>query len=202
MIPHGIDRAEAAEAVDFPRRNDGEEVSAICVASHRPAKNYPNLLKAVAAARDAGVRVRLVAIGEGPDLELHLRLARELEIDHIVTFEAPTSEVLRRIAAADLLIVSSDWEGQPMVIAEALAVGTPVVSTAVGQAESLLGPDVGRVVEPGDHVALGAAIVDVATDVTLRSTMRAAALEAGSRSTLDAAVVAHLQVYSSMSSPT
>lgn len=199
VIPHGVDTAAVAAATDSTsRRNDDDEVVGICVASHRPAKNYPNLLRALATARTAGARIRLVAIGEGPDLEDHRRLASELGVADIVAFEPPTTDVLRRIAGADLLIVSSDWEGQPMVIAEALAVGTPVVSTSVGQAAALVGEDVGRVVAPGDHVALGEAITELAADGALRSTMRSAACEQGSRWTLDDAVEAHVKIYSSV----
>ncbi len=195
VIPHGVDADDAASVSGLLERNTGVEVLAICVASHRRAKNYPNLLRAVAEARSAGVDVRLSAIGEGPDLEEHRRLSNELGIEGIVTFEAPTTDVLRRIAQADLLVVSSDWEGQPMVIAEALAVGTPVVSTAVGQAELLIGDVAGRVVAPGDHIALGRAIAELAASDGLRTSMREAALERGSRWTNDDVIAAHVGVY-------
>lgn len=195
VIPHGVDPAAAAAAIDSAQCSDGDEVLAICVASHRPAKNYPNLLRAVAAASDAGAQVRLVAIGEGPDLDGHIRLASELEIDGIVTFEPPTSDVLHRIAAADMLVVSSDWEGQPMVIAEALAVGTPVVSTAVGQARQLVGDDTGRVVPAGDHAALGGAITELAGDRSLRARMSVAATKDSAKWTLSDAIDAHVALY-------
>lgn len=195
VIPHGIDAAEVAAASRSVRTSGHGDVLMICVASHRPAKNYPNLLRAVAAARSTEPRLRLVAIGEGPDLVRNRRLARQLGVDDIVSFEAPTPDVLERIAGADLLVVSSDWEGQPMVISEALAVGTPVVSTAVGQAEGLVTDNVGRVVAPGDHDGLGEAIAELAADGALRSAMSTAAVEQGSEWTLDDAVDAHLRVY-------
>ncbi|MFT6290189.1 MAG: glycosyltransferase involved in cell wall biosynthesis [Ilumatobacter sp.] len=205
VVPHGIDPAQAAAARNSAARADevpGDEAVGICVASHRPAKNYPNLLRALAAARTAGARVRLIAIGEGPDLEDHRRIASELGVDDIVAFEPPTLDVLERIAGADFLIVASDWEGQPMVIAEALAVGTPVVSTAVGQAPTLVSRHVGRVVAPNDHVSLGGAIVELAGDRVIRSMMSAAALAQGSTWTLNDAVEAHARIYASVAAPT
>jgi 8-oxo-dGTP pyrophosphatase MutT (NUDIX family) len=80
--------------------------------------------------------------------------------------------VLPLIAGSDLLVVSSDDEGQPLVVGEALALGVPVVATAVGRVPELVGRDVGRVVTPGDPVALGEASAELALDEPLMATAR------------------------------
>lgn len=101
VMPHGLDlqaigRAVASARQGFdealpdddspePRRNGFVEapdrvVTAICVASHRDVKNYPNLLRAIAAARGDAPHVRLVAVGDGPELERHRQLADVLGI--------------------------------------------------------------------------------------------------------------------------
>ena len=59
-------------------------VTAVTVASHRDAKNYPNLLHAVRWAIDAGAPIRLVTIGDGPNLEAHVELARTLGLADVV----------------------------------------------------------------------------------------------------------------------
>ena len=197
VIPHGVD----PEAIRVAREAAGDRplvpdvVTAVAVASHRDVKNYPNLLRAVGVARDSGVAVRLVAVGEGPDLERHRTLAAELGLSEAVRFLAPTPDALGVIAAADLLVVASDFEGQPLVVSEALALGRPVVATAVGRVPELVHPGLGRVVPPGDAVALGAALVELASDHALRRAMGEAAAAAGLSRTLVDVVDAHLALY-------
>jgi len=197
VIPHGVDPAEirAALASVAKRGAHAEVVTAVAVASHRDVKNYPNLLRAVRVARDAGAPVRLVAVGEGPDLERHRNLAAQLGLADAVVFVAPTPDALGAIAAADLLVVASDFEGQPLVVSEALALGRPVVATAVGRVPELVTPNVGRVVPPGDAEALGAALAELALHSDLRLAMGAAAAQAGLSWTLADVVDAHLALY-------
>ncbi len=132
VIPHGIDPERAAAASAAGRgagaanaASSGDDadasVTVVAVASHRDVKNYPNLLQATRFAIDAGARIRLVGVGDGPNLDDHVALAAELGIADAVTFTPATDDVLVEIAAADILVVASDYEGQPIVVAEALA---------------------------------------------------------------------------------
>jgi glycosyltransferase involved in cell wall biosynthesis len=197
VLPHGVDRRaiNAAAAAPLERAAPGDDVQIVTVASHRDAKNYPNLLRAVRHARDRGASVRLLAIGEGPGLDAHRRLAHELGIGDVVEMRPPEPEVLRAIAGSDVLVVASDYEGQPLVVLEALALGRPVVATAVGRVPELVGPTVGRVVPPGDPVALGDAIAELASDPELRVRMGDAARRQGLTWTLDDVVDAHVALY-------
>ena len=145
------------------------------MASHRDAKNYPNLLHGVRSAIDAGAPIRLVTIGDGPNLGAHIELARTLGLGDVVTFQPSTDDVLTEIAGADILVVASDYEGQPIVVAEALALGLPVVATAVGRVPEMVNTSVGRVVPPRDPTALGAALAELATSPELRAEMSAVA---------------------------
>ena len=199
VIPHGCDPARIAEArgtVPGRHPEGGGVITAVAMASHRDVKNYPNLLQAVAEARRLGAPVRLVAVGEGPDLERHRTLAADLGLAEHVVFEAPAADGLSRIASADLLVVASDFEGAPLVVLEALALGRPVVATAVGRVPELVSPDVGRVVPPGNPGALGAALSEVALDTDLRAAMGAAATARPLTWTLDDVISAHLALYS------
>jgi len=196
VIPHGVDPVaveRALSAADAPP--SGGPTVALAVASHRDVKNYPNLLRAVRVALDRGADLRLVAVGEGPDLERHRALAAELGLADVVEFRPPAPDILGVIAAADLLVVASDFEGQPLVVSEALALGRPVAATAVGRVAELVNPDVGRVVPPGDPQLLGAAILELASDPTLRRAMGDNARGVALRWTLTDAVDAHLALY-------
>lgn len=196
VIPHGVDPARIA--VVRPRRSGPvagvRPVTAVTVASHRDVKNYPNLLQAVRHAIDAGADLRLVAIGDGPARDAHVALARSLGLDDIVAFVPSTVDVMDRIATADLLVVASDFEGQPIVVAEALAIGVPVVATAVGRVPELVDMTVGRVVAPRDPAALGAALVELSVDAELRAHLGDAACDRPAR-TLDDVLDEHVALY-------
>ncbi len=157
------ERVERALARSKTTR-DHDDLVAIVVASHRDAKNYPNLLRAFRHACDLGAELRLVCIGDGPGLEAHRRLADELGIADRVSFRPPTLDVLEAMADADMLVVASDYEGQPLVVVEALALGLPIVATAVGNIPELVGADHGTVVPARDARALGEALARVAND--------------------------------------
>jgi glycosyltransferase involved in cell wall biosynthesis len=197
VVPHGVDAGAVEAALGDASQALGTDgsVVAIAVASHRDAKNYPNLLRALRHARGRGAPVRLLAVGEGPLLDAHRRLADELGIGDALEWCQPVGNVLPLIAGSDLLVVSSDYEGQPLVVGEALALGVPVVATAVGRVPELVGRDVGRVVTPGDPVALGEAIAELALDEPLRRSMRHAALVHGAGRTIDDVVADHLDLY-------
>jgi glycosyltransferase involved in cell wall biosynthesis len=166
----------------------------VAVASHRDAKNYPNLLRAIRLAIDAGAKLRLVTVGDGPALDTHVALARTLGIGDDVDFTPATADVLHRIAGADVLAVASDYEGQPIVVAEALALGVPVVATAVGRIPEMVDATVGRVVPPRDPTALGGALRELADDPDLRTRLGVNARQLPVR-TLDDVLDAHVALY-------
>jgi len=203
VLPHGVDRAAVERVLAtrsvHPAGQASTTVTAITVASHRDVKNYPNLLRAIAVARAAGADLRLIAVGDGPDLERHRAIADDLGLADVVTFEPPTLDALSAIAAADFLVVASDFEGQPLVVVEALALGRPVVATAVGRVPELVNPAVGRVVAPGDPTALGQAIAEVAMNPSVRHELSVSAKQQGGSWTLVDVLLAHMAVYRAVS---
>jgi glycosyltransferase involved in cell wall biosynthesis len=123
-------------------------------------KDYPTLLRAFGRARRAR-RLRLVILGEGelqPQLE---EITREEGIDGDVEFRGFVANPYPFMAKASLFVMSSAWEGLPTALVEALACGTPVVSTncPAGPAEILENGRYGRLVPVGDAEALAAAIL-------------------------------------------
>jgi glycosyltransferase involved in cell wall biosynthesis len=88
----------------------------------------------------------------------------------------PRERVLELFRAADASLLSSSWENFPHTVVEALAVGTPVLSTRVGGvAEVVRDGENGLLVEPGDAEALAGAIRRYFADDALRERLRAAA---------------------------
>jgi len=122
--------------------------------------------------------VSLVVVGDGPDREALERQAAELGLDGRVRFVGSRSRdgVLRTLYAADAAVLSSRWENFPHLVVEALAVGTPVIATAVGGVpEVVRDEENGLLVPAGDADALAAAIRRIVDEPGLRDRLAAAA---------------------------
>jgi len=130
----------------------------LTVGSLKESKNHPLLLRAFARIPDPQARLMLVGTGQG---EAGLRaLAGDLGIAGRVIFAGFHPDPTPFYRTADLFVLSSDYEGFGNVIVEAMACGTPVVSTDCpsGPAEILEGGRYGRLVPVRDPAALAAAI--------------------------------------------
>lgn len=134
-------------------------------------KDHTTLLKAYAVllARSPGIG-DLVLLGDGPDRSALEALAVQLGIERAVTFFGYCSNPFPMIKAARLLVLSSHYEGCPMVLSEAMALGTPVVSTdcPTGPHDLLDGGNAGLLVAPGDVNGLADAIETLVSDPVLR----------------------------------
>ncbi len=113
----------------------------------------------------------LAIAGDGPDRGALERRARELGLDGRVSFLGTVSreQVLRLFRAADASVLPSAWENFPHTVVEALAVGCPVIATAVGGVpEVVRDGENGLLVPPGDAAALAEAIARFFSDGELR----------------------------------
>lgn len=138
------------------------------------AKALDVLLRALAQVEGAS----LVLAGDGPERASLERLVEELGVGDRVVFAGPLprAEVLALHRAADAAVLSSAWENFPHAVVEALAVGTPVVSTDVGGvAEVVRDGENGLLVPAGDPAALAAALARIVAEPGLRDRLAAAA---------------------------
>ena len=143
--------------------------------------------------------VSLVVAGDGPERAGLEREVRDLELDGRVSFlgAVPRERVLGLFHAADASVLPSAWENFPHTVVEALAVGCPVIATAVGGVpEVVRDGENGLLVEPGDPHALGAAIARYFADGELRGRLASAApgsVAAYSEEAVFSAIEAELQ---------
>jgi glycosyltransferase involved in cell wall biosynthesis len=132
-------------------------------------KDLDTLLDAFATVEGSELEI----VGDGPE-----RSRLEARGDARVRFVGalPRDQVLARLAGARAAVLSSAWENLPHAAVEALAVGTPVVSTSVGGVPEVVHDgENGLLVPAGDVVALGDALRKVATDEALRARLAAGA---------------------------
>jgi glycosyltransferase involved in cell wall biosynthesis len=153
-----------------------------------PQKRFDLLLRALASIdhRDA----RLTILGDGPLRPSLERLARELGVGDRVDMPGYVEDVTAWLRRSDLLVLSSDYEGLPAVIVEALACNVPVGTTqSFFAARDLLGGFASCAVVPiGDPQALARA-VDRCLDARVREDLRSAA----EPYRIDRAVKAHIE---------
>ncbi len=122
--------------------------------------------------------VMLAIAGDGPERGALERHVGELGLDGRVRFlgAVPRETVLRLFRAADASVLPSAWENFPHTVVEALAVGCPVIATAVGGVpEVVRDGENGLLVAPNDAAGLAAAIRRFFADAELRERLRTAA---------------------------
>jgi len=161
IVDHAAIEAEAGMDPDHPWLADPEPGVATLLAVGRltEQKDYPTLLRAVARLRERQA-ARLVILGEGPQREAIERLRSELGLDDCVALPGFSDRVFAAMHRASLLVLGSRWEGFGNVLVEAMACGTPVVSSDCpsGPSEILENGRHGRLVPPGDADALAEAM--------------------------------------------
>ena len=140
----------------------GEPPVIVAVGRLHLQKDYPTLLRAFLQVRQQR-RCRLVILGEGPEKENLNKLINELGLQTDVAMFGFVDNPYTYMAHSAAFVLSSAWEGFGNVIAEALAVGTPVVSSNCdsGPAEILANGKYGELTPVGDIKAMAEAILSV-----------------------------------------
>lgn len=159
-------------------------------------KGLPLLLDAAGLLRDRSPAPLFVLAGDGPLEDMVRR--RIADEDLPVRLLGRRDDVPDLLAAADLVVVPSRWEGQPLVVQEALRAGAPLVATAVGGIPDLVG-DAAVLVPYGDPAALADAIARLLDDPAgrdwLAATARARAADLpGDADAVDAALSVYRQL--------
>jgi len=120
------------------------------------------LLRAWAKIRHKVPNGRVVIVGDKPEKQSSVNLARKLGLLESVDFPGWRKDAIDFVAASDIFVLPSMWEGMSNITMEALAVGTPVITTRVeAMAELLRGGECGIMVEPGNAIELAEAILDL-----------------------------------------
>lgn len=138
VVPNGVDtslfREVLPEAREAVRRSLGVEQEFVWLAVGRfeIAKDYPNMLRAFARVHERHPRSVLLLVGRGSLQGETETLVRALDLGSQVRFLGVRDDVSELMSAADGYVMSSAWEGMPMVLLEAAAAGLPIVATRVG----------------------------------------------------------------------
>ena len=202
LIPNGIPvDTFRSPSIDRERWRNKEgfaptEILFVCVAWLRPQKNPVLLLESFRRGPASDPRAHLLLVGTGA---LRSKLERQIgasglqERVHLLGKRADVPEILN---AADVFVLSSDYEGNPLSVMEAMASGKPMICTAVGGVPELVENGCGLLVPPQDAQALSRAMSYVLESPKARKSMgRALARRAVERFDLRAMTEAYEDLY-------
>lgn len=140
-----------------------------------PQKDIKTLLNGFRLLKDNGYKdLHCLIAGDGPlreELENH---ARDLGVDDSVIFTGYVDNASRLISCMDVFCLTSLWEGLPIVILEAMALGTPIVATCVPGTVEALG-NTGLIIPMSNADELSAAVDKMLSDEVLANTMKSKA---------------------------
>ena len=180
-----------------------QDVLFVCVARFAPQKNHELLITAFAKGPASDPRAHLVLAGQGVlRAPLQVRV-NQLGLTSRVHFLGLRTDIPDVLGAADIFALSSDYEGNPLSVIEAMAAGLPTVSTAVGGVPELLqnGKE-GFIVQPGHPEELSEAMMILLGDPHLRRRMgAAAAARAKEKFDVSAMVRAYEELYDEIDMP-
>ncbi|WP_433207401.1 glycosyltransferase family 4 protein [Dactylosporangium sp. CS-047395] len=146
----------------------------LAVGRLHPQKGFETLVSAAARWRDRDPEPFTAIAGSGPS---YMSLAQRISVEHAaVHLLGHRADVPDLLGAADLVVATSVWEGQPLFVQEALAAGVPLVSTAVGGVPDVVGA-AARLVPPADVEAVHDAVVELLDDPDSRAELTRLGLE-------------------------
>jgi glycosyltransferase involved in cell wall biosynthesis len=145
----------------------------------------------------------LVIAGEGPLRDSLRRLAGRLNVAERVHFVGWQSDVPRLLAASDLVLFTSRWEGMPNILLETMAAAKPIVTTDVHGARELLGSAAQSQITPqADSAAFVDAVVRIGSDSALAARLGALNRErAASDFSMNQMIAAYITLYDSILGP-
>lgn len=169
-ILNGVRVKELAPLGDYSHGDEtGIRVVSIGLVGHR--KGTFDLLDLASRLGPARPDIRFVVAGGG-EFDRFRKIVGERNLQNVEIL-GPVDDAtrVRLLHTADIFVLPSRAEGQPIALLEAMAAGLPVISTTVGSIPEVVGPDNGILIPPGDLTALQDAITRLAGDSALRARM-------------------------------
>jgi len=138
-------------------------------------KNFGDLVTAASRLKESGCSFRLIIAGDGEQRADLAGLVRRLGLEDEVTMSGNLTDLDQVMQASDIFVMSSLWEGLPLVLLEAMATGLPVVAYGIpGIVEVVNDKCTGLIVPVGEPNALANGMERLADDGELRRQLGAA----------------------------
>jgi glycosyltransferase involved in cell wall biosynthesis len=176
MLEAVRDKRAERSAVRSELKVDPDQILVGTVANYVAQKDYPSFFEAARIVGERDTAVRFCAVGQGPLAAQIHALHAAMDLQCRVILLGAQQDAVRMMAGCDIFALASRFEGLPVALMEALALGLPIVATGVGGVPEAVRHGVeGLLVPPGRPELLADAIQQLATDRPLRLRMAAAA---------------------------
>ena len=165
---------------NLPVKSNVNNNEIVAVGRLNEQKNYPMLIKAFSIVHRKHSDYKLRIFGEGKLKETLVSLAQELNISDYVFFEGFTLNVHDSIKDSSIFVMTSDFEGMPNALMEAMAMGFPVVSTdcpSGGPGELIQDGVNGMLCHVGDYEECEQKICEIITNSKLKNELSEKAKE-------------------------
>ncbi len=144
------------------------------VSCFKPQKDVMSFLRMACDLKQEIKGVRFLVVGDGPMRAKIVSFLNDNGLASDVILTGWRDDIPRMLAAMDLLVLTSLWEGLPIVVLEAMSVGVAVVATDTGGVRDVIVPGAtGDLVSPGDHAAMREKVVDLLKDEVARAQLAA-----------------------------
>jgi glycosyltransferase involved in cell wall biosynthesis len=176
IVQNGITAPHPTNTREATRRSldvEPENPLIITVARFSAQKDYPRLIEAAALVSRSIPLSSFVFVGDGPDRAEMEALVRRCRLVGKIRFVGERDDVPDLLIASDLFVLPSRFEGLPLAVLEAMALGLPVVATRIGGNSEALGADYPWLVAPEDATALARTITQAIGDPVMRRTIAA-----------------------------
>lgn len=163
MVVHNGITHQAAQPLSPERRRelglkDGDRLI-LTIARFTAQKGHATLVAAASRLREHLGDVKFVLVGKGPERQAVERLIAEHDLTDKFVLMERVDNVGELLTAAEMFVLPSHFEGLPLVLLEAMAVGLPIVATRIGGTMEALGENHPSLVPAGDAGALADAIL-------------------------------------------
>ncbi|MEP7312864.1 MAG: glycosyltransferase family 4 protein [Pseudomonadota bacterium] len=174
----------------------------VWVGRFHPVKGPKRMVGLMPQIRTRVPGLQLAMIGDGPEREACIALAKSLQVEACITFLGQRGDVAQILRHADLMAITSRQEGFPFVAVEAAVAGVPVVAFNVGGlGEAVLDQVSGILVPDGEDETFVGAVVRLATDAQFRDRLSAQARHSVERLAMDGHVSSLIRLLEAAKAP-
>ncbi|WP_421535689.1 glycosyltransferase [Priestia sp. D3YE.R1] len=194
-IYNGIDANRFKCIIPYTQRKS-ETLTFIATGRMEPQKNYKLMLEAFSEVYKTYSNIRLVILGDGylrKELEEDIK---RLNISNSVLLKGRVSNVEKELNNAHVYLMSSNWEGLPLSVMEAMSCGLPIISTKAGGVIDIIKHNKnGCLINIGDKEKLIEAMLKMVTEPDLRNQFSISALESSKMFDIKECANKHMELY-------
>lgn len=195
LIYNGVDLQRFQRREPYEKLGDDTFVF-MTTCSFRREKNLPLLVSAFASVHRRVPNTRLIMLGDGEMMSTIREQVRQLNLEDCVDLPGSIDDTPSWLNKAHIYVMSSDWEGLPVSVLEAMGVGLPVVATKAGGVVDIVKEGLnGYLVNTGDCDALANRMEALACDRATRLAFSKAALEEVKQYSLEHCVEEYIKFY-------